>query len=229
MLKKLLFILTFTLGVSSVFAQKTFDNGVITYEMNQTKEARDGSEIKTKATTVFHIKGKEAKMNMALKYMNMDLRMEYLINAENKTGLFLTEGMDQKMASKLTPADYDDLVKKNQFPIEEIEPTDETKEILGYTCKKVIATVKQGEGMKMDIYYTEAIKPLAVEGLGYAYVKEINGLPLEYNMYNSTSNTTFKATEIKEGDAKDSDFDYDIPEGYEEIPYSELSKMMGGM
>ncbi|MGS2739191.1 DUF4412 domain-containing protein [Sinomicrobium sp. M5D2P17] len=227
-LKHLFFIAAFVLGLTAVCAQKAFDNGVITYKMTTKAQDPQAGEITMDADLVFHISGKEAKTAMVMNAMGMNMNMESLINSENRTGLVLMEFFGQKMAAKVTPDDYDDLIKKNkEFEVEKVELTDGTKDILGYSCKKAIATTK--EGMELEVYYTEAIKPVSIDGLGNINMKGINGLPLAYTMQTPDAHLTFEATEIKEGGVNASGFDYSIPEGYKEISYSEISQMSGGM
>ncbi|SFW53860.1 GLPGLI family protein [Sinomicrobium oceani] len=227
-LKKLFFIATFALGITTVGAQKTFDNGIVTYKMTTTAQDPTAGEISMDADMTFHISGKEAKTSMSMNAMGMQMDVKSLINSQNRTGVVLMSFFGQKMAAKVTPDDYDELIKSNNdFDIEKVEPTNETKDILGYSCKKAIATTKQG--MELEIYYTEAIKPIAIEGLGNINMKGINGLPLAYSMQTPQAKVSFEAKSIKEGGVKASDFNYTIPEGYKEVSFSELSQMSGGM
>ncbi|RNL87064.1 DUF4412 domain-containing protein [Sinomicrobium pectinilyticum] len=227
-LKHLLFIATFILGPATVCAQKIFDNGAITYKMTTRAQDPQAGEIAMEADVEFHIAEKEARTAMTMNVMGMAIKMESLINSESRTGLVLMEFFGQKMAARVTPDDYDDLVQKNKdFEVEKVVPAHETREILGYSCKKAIATTK--EGMELEVYYTESIKPVSIDGLGNINMKGINGLPLAYTMQTPDAHLTFEATKIKEGDVDPSDFNYDIPEGYEEISYSQLSRMSSGM
>ncbi|UGU16390.1 DUF4412 domain-containing protein [Sinomicrobium kalidii] len=227
-MKQLFFIAAFVLGISAAFAQKTFDNGTITYKMTTNAQDTQAGDVTMEADLVFHISEKEAKTNMTMNTMGVSVNMKSLINAENRTGLVLMDVLGQKMAAKVTPSDYDDMIKKNKdFEVENVEPTAETKNILGYTCKKVIATTKKGT--QLDVYYTDAIKPVSIDGLGNINMKGIDGLPLEYHIQTPQASLIFKATDIEEGGVKTSVFNYDIPEGYTEVPYKQLSQMSQGM
>ncbi len=60
-LKKLFFIATFALGITTVGAQKTFDNGIVTYKMTTTAQDPTAGEISMDADMTFHISGKKPR------------------------------------------------------------------------------------------------------------------------------------------------------------------------
>lgn len=69
----------------------------------------------------------------------------------------------------------------------------ESKEILGFNCKKAIIYLK--DGRTITVYYTEAIKPLhAICEPAFACLP---GLPLEYTYAYKSGSSTYTAVSIK--------------------------------
>ena len=74
-----------------------------------------------------------------------------------------------------------------------VKPTNESKTILGYLCKKVIATTKAGKNFV--IYYTYSLVPSVSEN-PYQF-KNIPGIVLEYESETSEGKSiVFRATKI---------------------------------
>ena len=97
--------------------------------------------------------------------------------------------MGQKYATKMTSDD----IKDEDKP--EIEYTEETKDILGYTCKKAIATDK--EGNEVEVYYTEEIDVKVSSS-----VDGIKGFPMQVIITQDMFTMTQTVTEIKKGKVK---------------------------
>lgn len=111
----------------------------------------------------------------------------------SKTGeaviLKMLEG--EKYISKF---DADMWKKKNkQWEEMTVKLTDETKMILGYPCKKAVATTKAGRDLVM--YYTTGLVPSASENP--FQFKSVAGLVMEYESEtNDGKRIVFKATHI---------------------------------
>ena len=108
----------------------------------------------------------------------------------------------------------------------EIEFTDETKEIQGYTCKKAI--VSSADGVEMIYWYTEEIQ-FAKDGQNY-FNKDVPGFPMEFETFNSGMKMKMTVTKYSKSLDKDASelFDFTIPDGYKEMTMEELEKMGQG-
>ncbi len=108
----------------------------------------------------------------------------------------------------------------------EVEFTDETKEIQGYTCKKAI--VSNEDGIEMIYWYTEEIK-FSKDGQNY-FNKDVPGFPMEFETFNNGMKMKMTVTEYNKSIGKDASelFDLTIPEGYKEMSMEELEKMGQG-
>jgi hypothetical protein len=131
---------------------------------------------------------------------------------DNENGI-TTVLMDmQGKKYKMTASDKD-----NQSDFE-IEYLSETKDILGYSCKK--ALIKMGDDLgETIIYYTNELPSPKMKGM-----EKLDGFPLEYMISSQGMKIHYLTKEVKEEPIADSMFA--IPEGYEEMPAS-LMEMFG--
>jgi len=113
------------------------------------------------------------------------------------------------------------------MPQPEFEYTDRTREILGFTCRHVIARVMDEDGNihESDIYYTEEIP-------GYAFnfdtpYNEIPGLMLEYEMRVGPLNIRYEAESVRRrlfvGNRN-----FTVPRDFQQTTYEDLRLMLQG-
>lgn len=112
-------------------------------------------------------------------------------------------------------------------PATSLQYSDETKTILGYTCKKAVATRTFGNrSMSTTIWYTtdfilKSPIPMGGRGFGFGGFNELNGFPMEYDASLPNGLTIkYQITKVEQN-AKLSDSDFDIPRGYDVKPESE--------
>ena len=98
-------------------------------------------------------------------------------------------------------------------------PTNETKTIAGYTCKKAIAKLK--DGTSFTVYYTT---DLTTENKEYDYqFKTLPGLALEYESTVGNLHVRYTASKINFDPVPAQKFA--VPQsGYREMTYEESSK-----
>ena len=150
--------------------------------------------------------------------MTMEMEMDI---ESNEMTMFMT-GMMGNMAFQGNPEDLTEGQEEVEEP--EIELINETKEILGETCKK--AVIKDDEGNTATYWYTENFK--RPEGMD----KMPNGIPglcLEFEV--GAEGMTMKYTAIEFDDkAKMSEHELVIPDGVEIQSMEDMKNMgMGGM
>ncbi len=100
-----------------------------------------------------------------------------------------------------------------EIPGMKISSTDEVKTILGYECKKAIVTSKSNEFDPFPIYYTQDISIRHANS--HTPFKSIDGVLMQFQVRLYDINMQFNACNVKE--AKISDEEFTIPEGYEAI------------
>lgn len=146
-----------------------------------------------------------------------------IVDGEAKKGIVLMEGMMGKIAS---PFDTDEQEEEAQEEADvEIEFTDETKEILGFECKKAI--IYDEEGNELIYWYTEEITAPKSE---QRYLnQQIPGMPLEFSIEQPQITMVFKAVEYDDKVKKPKElFNTKVPEGYTEKSMEEIQQMGGG-
>lgn len=130
--------------------------------------------------------------------------------------------MGQK-AIVTTTDELEEMEEGQEQPEMEFELINETKEILGYTCKKAIMTDEDGN--EVIYWYSEEIK---VSSTGQQYARpEIPGFPMEFEVDQNGVIMSFLATTFSEKltDDKDTLFDTSVPEGYETMTLEELKSI----
>jgi GLPGLI family protein len=140
------------------------------------------------ATKTLYIKGKMSRVDLNSPGFNQS------VIYDNKTGsaVVLKEVGSEKYKSVFKPDQWKN--ENRRFDGLKIIPANEKKTILGYDCKKVIATLKDGSSYSM--YYALAIAPSATENP--FQFKDIPGFVLEYETSSGTdaSKIIYTATMI---------------------------------
>lgn len=146
-----------------------------------------------------------------------------IIDQTGKNVLMLinSEMGGQKIALKSTLDEMDS--EKNEQGDPKISLSGDTKEIAGYSCKKAIITLSNG--MSFNLWYTNKIKIGDLRGTDASF-KGIDGVPLEYTIYQGPLKMEFTFTKF-EPNAKVADdfFSMAIPDGYKEMTKEDLQKM----
>lgn len=147
-----------------------------------------------------------------------------IVDGETKKGIILMEGMMGKVASPFDTDEQKEQSEEEEVDVE-IEFTDETKEILGFNCKKAI--IYDEEGNELIYWYTEELA--APENEGKYLNEKIPGMPLEFSIEQPQVTMVFKAVEYDDKVKKAKEkFDTSVPKGYTEKSLKEIQKMGGG-
>lgn len=188
--------------------------GTITYQMvyeNLSPQIKPMAGMLPKSSTV-NVKGELSKTTTP---NAMGGEINVIINSATGETLTLMDLVGQKYATKMTPEN----IKDEDKP--EIEYTEETKEILGYMCKKAIAIDKKGN--EIEVYYTEEIDVKVSSS-----VDGIKGFPMQVIINQNMFTMTQTVTDIKKGKVKK--IKMDVPSDFTLKTIEELQKMgAGGM
>jgi GLPGLI family protein len=96
--------------------------------------------------------------------------------------------------------------------------TKETKEIAGYKCKKMVATMEDDPTIKFDVYYTTELNVKA-PNFSNPYA-EIPGMLMEYRLKKFGLEMTFTATSVQKEEVPDETFE--LPAYYKVITKQEM-------
>ena len=217
--------LTFSWLLLTIFALFSFQTfakefkGVITFKITVEGSAvTDEMKTMMPKTMTMTIKGNKSRSEMI---MSMGKTIS-ISDGDAKTAITLMDMMGQKIAIQ---SNYEEIMKDMaESPEAKVEVTSETKDILGYVCKKAIITIPE-EDMEIIIYFTEE---LGSKELNFSnpQFKDINGLMLEFEIPNEMFNMHFSAVSVEKKNVDDSEFA--IPEGYQIKTKEEMKGMFGG-
>jgi len=133
----------------------------------------------------------------------------------------LMDMMGQKFAIKMNS---EEIIKEmgdtNNISV---ETTNETKEILGYTCKKAIIT-SIDDSTELTAYFTDE---LATRDINFdnRLFRNINGVMLEYEIPNQMFTMHFEAVSVEKKNVDESEFT--IPDGYQIKTKEEINQLFG--
>lgn len=140
------------------------------------------------------------------------------------TTLTLLDGMMGKIAMKTTLEDLDD-EQRLAMTERRIDLVDETKEIMGYTCKKALIT--GADDNESTVWYTDEIVPAFREGQ-FLY-DEIPGVPLSMESQWGKMKMSMVAFEYKKKIKKPEKlFSLEVPKGYTVRTAEEMKAMRQG-
>jgi hypothetical protein len=203
----------------SVSAQKKVSEFTLVYDYsvgtagNAAKQADSGQM----AVHTVYIKGNKSRSEMT----NSLFSSTTIYDANTGAAVILREVSGQKLLMRLTPENWEDRNKVYQGMV--FNDTTETKEIAGYKCIKAVAQIKPG--VTITVFYTRDIIP---ENREYdPYFKNLDGLPLEYELVNGDLRIKYKVSKIDFNPVPASKFD--IPKsGYREMGYEDGKKLNVG-
>lgn len=210
---KKLFLILALLTSSILFAQDNFE-GVIQFEMsyeNLSEQMKPMESMLPKSTTL------EIKDGISKTVTPNAMGGETIIlsNSESGETITLMNMMGTKYAIK---SNANDNKKEEDKP--KVELVDETKDILGYTCKKAIVTDKNGN--ETEIFYSEELSKISFAG----NIEGIDGFPMQTTIAQDMFTMVQTVSNIDEKKIKK--LKLEVPSDYELKTMEELQKMMGG-
>jgi hypothetical protein len=219
-LKSTLTFFLFFFVSACLIAGKPFD-GVITYKVSypDSKLTEAQLNMAPKVMTV-SVKGSKARTEMNIGGGLMIEILDYM----TKSKIALINMMGQKFAIKQTKQELD---KENaDQPKGTVNVTNETKSIVGYTCKKAIVTSEE-DGVKttFEVWFTEELGGKDSNFDNPLY-KDINGVMLEFTLKTPQAAMKFTATSIEKKTLSAKDFE--IPADYTLTTQEELKSKFGG-
>lgn len=146
-------------------------------------------------------------------------------DGEDKSVVSLFDMMGQKVGFT---SDYEEIKESmKDEPDSEIEIRNETKEILGYECKRAVIKVEGpgGKTVRMNAWFTEELGDNS-NYFDTPEFRDIKGIMLQFEMHAPQFNMIFTAADIDT--KKVSKKQFEIPEGYEMRSKEEIEAMFGG-
>jgi GLPGLI family protein len=198
--------------------------GVITYSIDYEGDIDEATLAQSPTQVVEYYKGTKVRKDQETAMYSIGVITDNSQDSTSEGSIVLMDipMMGEKIAMRQSKEDMDKAKAEmgdEQKP--EYNETTETKEILGYTCKKVDVTI--GEDT-FPVYYTTEIKVAANPNTSGQY-SEIDGVILEYTTAQQGMIMHFIATEVKK--QKLSNEIFSIPEDYTEKTAEEMQSLFG--
>lgn len=215
-MKKVLFILLLTgliTGSCNYTNPKYINEGVIEYDAKVVDESHPMASLAPGKMTV------RFKNNLfAAEMSTMGLfTTTFIANPIKKQLIQLVKVFEIKQAC----IDDEKAIEADNAAYKvDLEETGETKEIAGYKCKKVIATMADDPTIKFDVWYTEQLNVTA-PNFANPYNK-IKGMLMEYRLKKFGLEMSFTATNVQKEEVPDETFE--LPAYYKVISKQEMDE-----
>lgn len=205
-------LISFLLIVHLSHAQEALTSGKIEMKVTKVENAGlKGSMINGSSQVVYFNQSYE---RLSIYTMKGLVKMDIVNDKTTNKTLMLTGGM--MLGKKKVKVDSQEK-KPRTYSI--TYDNEDTKNILGYTCKKAIL---ENDKLKMEVYYTDKIDvqqtPLRQQFSG------LNGFPLQYTIIDEGVRITYTAQDVTRNISL-ADFDLST-DGYEEMTEAEARKML---
>ena len=214
-LKFIVFLLSLVFVYTSSISQKTLTEATLMYNMSVETGSGEPkiADMFDGATTTIYLKGNKSKTEL----ISSLGREATIYDAVSGTGVILKDYSGQKLMITLTATNW----AQNNSKYEGIvfQNTGEIQKIAGFTCKKAIAKLKNGESF--TVYYTTEVN---LENKSYdAQFKTLPGLPVQYEMQTPKLKLKFTLASISYNPIPASEFE--IPtSGYRVLTYDETKQ-----
>lgn len=214
-LKKTGFFFICVLSAFSVKAQKVINEATLLYNISiQTGSTEPKmADMLDGATTTIYIKGSDSRSELVSAFGSEIT----IYDSKKGSGVILKDYSGQKLMITLSREDWDK--KNSKYEGITFETTNETMQIAGYNCKKVIAKLK--DGSSFVVYYTPDID---VADKNYdSQFKNLPGLALQYEWQSGKTRFKYTLSKINFDPVPSSKFE--IPKsGYRVMTYAETKK-----
>ena len=215
--RSLILLISFSFLAGSLLAQKKFSEGSIVYNVavntnDPNPKLADGFDG---ATNTIYIKGKLSRSELVSVFGTQST----IIDGKTGNVEVLKEYGEKKYMISMTPADW---IEANQkYDSVTFSYQDEYKTIAGYSCRKAIGKLRNGE--TFIVYYTPDLIP---ENQNFQYSnRTLPGLALEYESNLGKNKVVFSASKVSFDPVPASKFD--LPKtGFRRMTYKE-SKVAG--
>jgi hypothetical protein len=200
---------------TSIQAQKRVSDLTIVYDAVITTGATEPklADAFDGATTTVYLKGGLSRSEMQSALASFTT----IHDARTGAAVVLQEVGGQKVLIRMTADDWKD--KNRRYEGISFTTTDETKQLAGYSCKKAVASLK--DGSTFTVFYTEELQP---ENNHYnSQFTNLRGLPLEYELQQGKLTIKYIVSQVSLNPVPVSKFD--IPKsGFREMSYEESKK-----
>lgn len=202
-------LITFVFFCFALFAQAQFEGKIVTKieVISASEDGKDVARMLGDKMTTF-IKGSKSRVEQKTPIGNNII----LSDTIKKESVLLMDLMGKKIA--LVTKDDPEALEKNELELnEQVTITNETKMILGHSCKKAVIKLSEQKG-SAEIWFSSDFPNFNND------YPELMGMPLEYTVTTEALVMKFLVTEITPSTIDSALFE--IPAGYEIRSQEEL-------
>jgi GLPGLI family protein len=201
--------------VMPVSAQKIYNEGTVTYNIvvSTGNAETKAADLLDGAVMRMYVKGMQTRTDLK-SILGTTITLQ---DARSGAAVVLNEYGDQKIMIRMSKDEFED--RNRKFNGLRYELKNDTKTILGYTCKLAVVTL--ADGTTFRVYYAP---DLVFQNKNYGQqFQTLPGFPLEYESELGKMKVTYIADKIAFDPITASLFD--IPKtGYREMTYEEVKK-----
>lgn len=218
MFQKFTYSIILSALTTGLFAQKIMNEGVITYQIaiESTKGEKQVASALNGATVTLFVTKDRSRTEM----VSTPGTETTVFDNKAGTGYILKEYSGQKLMITTTKANWEQKNQSNttlKFTID-----DNTTNILGYNCKKAVATA---DGKQYTVYFDPSII-IANKNYNNAF-PQLPGLPVQYEL--SSGNLNFKYSLLKYSFEGILASKFDAPKvGFRTMTYEENQQLKRG-
>lgn len=167
--------------------------------------------------SISYVKGNQSRTELS---MGMGMNTSIINNAKTNETINLISFMGKKYAVDMSNGTSEVADQKSNVVL-----VDETKNILGYNCKKAeISIIHEGKTYTTTAWYTPQIKNKAVTLSGKTF-QELDGLLMEFELENNGLKMKMLAKRIEFKDIDPAIFL--VPKDHKVVTMEELGKLLG--
>lgn len=205
-------------SATALLGQSTITEGYISYSVDVDSDEPAAAFLSVGTSLQVAFKGNRTK---ALATVGGGTgTVQVVVDHKAKKGLSLINMLGEKKAVKISESRLDEAMGELEGVDNPMRRTDDTKEIAGYTCQKILMKDRES-GANIILYVTSKIKP-ANDPFAQLIHKELKGFPLQIIVRQDGTTVRLTADKVTSRTPSDGAFSLSIPEGYELVSEKEL-------
>lgn len=208
---RILIVIILTVFELTSFAQKSISDATLTYEISiQSAQSKPMANDLNGSNFTLYLKGALSRTDMASSLGNE----KTIHDGKSGNAVILKEYSGQKLMITFSKEEWEEKNKKKNNIVFTL--SNETKTLIGYTCSKAVAILK--DGSILTVYYT---KDLIASNKDYdPTFKSLPGLPLQYEFETAKLKFIYIASKIDFNPVPASKFEFPKA-GYRVMTFSE--------
>ncbi len=182
-----LFLMVVVAATASFAQQRVIAECTVEFTVSTADGDAATQESMKNTQKTLYVKGTKSRTDL----VNPSFTQTTLFDTKSDTAVVLRTFGNNKYMSYLDEKKW--LAQHKKYEGLVLTPADETKVILGYECKKILAEAK--DGSRYNIFYAPSVIPSNRE-FEYQF-KDVPGFILEYEAADEAGKVTFKYTATK--------------------------------